>query len=99
MKRKMVKKILLDTCVITRIYYFQFRDQIARFLFFAFLIPAGVYYIANASTRRDPALRLRFFTASILLSFSMLTIMWLGTILVVIRVYWSFQHILTNLSF
>lgn len=96
MKRKMIKKILLDTCVITRIYYFQFRDQIARFLFFAFLIPAGVYYIANASTRRDPALRLRFFTASILLSFSMLTIMWLGTILVEDRFYGRLKLLMTT---
>lgn len=83
-------------CLITRIYYLQFRDQVARFLFFGFLIPAGVYYIANASTGRDPALQLRFFTASILLSFSMLTIMWLGTIIVEDRFYGRLKLLITT---
>jgi ABC-2 type transport system permease protein len=92
----MIKKTLRDMCLITRIYYLQFRDQIARFLFFAFLIPAGVYYIATASTGRDPALQLRFFTASILLSFSMLTIMWLGTIIVEDRFYGRLKLLITT---
>lgn len=92
----MIRKTLRDMCVITRIYYLQFRDQIARFLFFGFLIPAGVYYIANASTGRDPALQLRFFTASILLSFSMLTIMWLGTIIVEDRFYGRLKLLITT---
>lgn len=95
-KRKVIKKTLLDICIITRIYHLQFRDQIARFLFFGFLIPAGVYYIANASTGRDPALQLRFFAASILLSFSMLTIMWLGTIIVEDRFYGRLKLLITT---
>jgi len=92
----MIKKTLRDMCLITRIYYLQFRDQVARFLFFGFLIPAGVYYIATASTGRDPALQLRFFTASILLSFSMLTIMWLGTIIVEDRFYGRLKLLITT---
>ncbi|MBI4488246.1 MAG: ABC transporter permease [Deltaproteobacteria bacterium] len=92
----MIKKTFIDIFVITRIYYLQFRDQIARFLFFGFLIPAGVYYIANASTGRDPALQLRFFTASMLLSFSMLTIMWLGTIIVEDRFYGRLKLLITT---
>ena len=92
----MIKKTLRDMCLITHIYYLQFRDQIARFLFFGFLIPAGVYYIATASTGRNPALQLRFFTASILLSFSMLTIMWLGTIIVEDRFYGRLKLLITT---
>lgn len=92
----MIKKTLRDMCLITCIYYLQFRDQVARFLFFGFLIPAGVYYIATASTGRDPALQLRFFTASILLSFSMLTIMWLGTIIVEDRFYGRLKLLITT---
>jgi ABC-2 type transport system permease protein len=92
----MIKKVLLDTGVITRIYYLQFRHQITRFLFFGFLIPAGVYYIANASTGRNPTLQLRFFTASMLLSFSMLTIMWLGTIIVEDRFYGRLKLLITT---
>ncbi|MFQ5683290.1 MAG: ABC transporter permease [Candidatus Binatia bacterium] len=91
----MISKIFVDIGLIAGIYYLQFKDQIGRYLFFGFLIPVGVFFIATAATSREPAFHLRFFTASILLSFSMLTIMWLGSIIIEDRFFGRLKLFIT----
>lgn len=89
------KKSLSDVSVIGRIYYLQFRDELGRYLFSGFFIPVGAFLVASTATGKDLPNRLRFFTASFLLSFSMLTIMWLGSILIEDRFYGRIKLFIT----
>ena len=76
------KKTLSDVIIIARIYYLQFRDQLGKYLFSGLLIPLASFFLASATAGREASQQLRFFTGAILLSFSILTIMWLGSILI-----------------
>lgn len=89
------KKTLSDTIIIARIYYLQFRDELGKYLFSGFLIPLGSFFMASATVGTEPSHQLRFFTGSILLSFSMLTVMWLGSILIEDRFYGRLKLFIT----
>src|SRR5262249_59040927 len=82
-----LKKTLSDVTIIARIYYLQFRDQLGKYLFCGFLIPLASFLLASATAGSERPQLLRFFTRAVLLSFSMLTIMWLGSILIEDRLY------------
>jgi ABC-2 type transport system permease protein len=89
------KKTLSDIIIIARIYYLQFRDQLGKYLFSGLLIPLGSFFMASATAGREASQQLRFFTGAILLSFSILTIMWLGSILIEDRFYGRLKLFIT----
>ena len=89
------KKTLSDVIIIARIYYLQFRDQLGKYLFSGLLIPLASFFLASATAGREASQQLRFFTGAILLSFSILTIMWLGSILIEDRFYGRLKLFIT----
>jgi ABC-type multidrug transport system permease subunit len=89
------KKTLSDIIVIARIYYLQFRDQLGKYLFSGLLIPLASFFLASATAGREASQQLRFFTGAILLSFSIITIMWLGSILIEDRFYGRLKLFIT----
>jgi ABC-2 type transport system permease protein len=90
-----LKKTLSDITIIARIYYLQFRDQLGKYLFSGLLIPLASFFMASATAGNEPPQQLRFFTGAILLSFSILTIMWLGSILIEDRFYGRLKLFIT----
>jgi|SRR5215467_410359 ABC-2 type transport system permease protein len=90
-----LKKTLSDITIIARIYYLQFRDQLGKYLFCGFLIPLASFLLASATAGSERPQLLRFFTGAVLLSFSMLTIMWLGSILIEDRFYGRLKLFIT----
>src|SRR5262245_25336061 len=95
-ERKMrLKKTLSDISIIARIYYLQFRDQLGKYLFSGLLIPLASFLMASATAGTEPPQQLRFFTGALLLSFSILTIMWLGSILIEDRFYGRLKLFIT----
>jgi len=90
-----VEKALSDITVIARIYYLQFRDQMGKYLFSGLLVPLASFLLASATAGTEPPQQLRFFTGAMLLSFSMLTIMWLGSILIEDRFYGRLKLFIT----
>jgi ABC-2 type transport system permease protein len=91
-----LRKTLSDITIIARIYYLQFRDQLGKYLFSGFVIPLASFFMAGATAGNEPPQQLRFFTGAILLSFSMLTIMWLGSILIEDRFYGRLKLFITS---
>lgn len=91
-----LKKTLSDITIIARIYYLQFRDQLGKYLFSGFVIPLASFFMASATAGNEPAQQLRFFTGAMLLSFSILTIMWLGSILIEDRFYGRLKLFITS---
>jgi ABC-2 type transport system permease protein len=90
-----LKKAVSDITIIGRIYYLQFRDQLGRYLFSGLLIPLASFLMASATAGNKPSQQLRFFTGAVLLSFSLLAIMWLGTILIEDRFYGRLKLFIT----
>lgn len=90
-----LKKALSDITIIARIYYLQFRDQLGKYLFSGLLIPLASFLMASATAGNKPAQQLRFFTGAVLLSFSILAIMWLGAILIEDRFYGRLKLFIT----
>ena len=90
-----LKKTLSDITIIARIYYLQFRDQLGKYLFSGLLIPLASFFMASVTAGNEPSQQLRFFTGAILLSFSILTIMWLGSILIEDRFYGRLKLFIT----
>jgi len=90
-----VKKTFSDMIIIARIYYLQFRDQLGKYLFSGLLVPLASFFLASATAGSEPPQRLRFFTGAMLLSFSMLTIMWLSSILIEDRFYGRLKLFIT----
>jgi ABC-2 type transport system permease protein len=91
-----LKKTLSDITIIARIYYLQFRDQLGKYLFSGFVIPLASFFMASATAGNEPAQQLRFFTGAMLLSFSILAIMWLGSILIEDRFYGRLKLFITS---
>jgi ABC-2 type transport system permease protein len=91
-----LRKTLSDITIIARIYYLQFRDQLGKYLFSGFVIPLASFFMASATAGNEPPQQLRFFTSAILLSFSILTIMWLGSILIEDRFYGRLKLFITS---
>src|SRR5215470_3624893 len=94
-KEMSVKKTFSDMIIIARIYYLQFRDQLGKYLFCGLLIPLASFLMASATAGSERPQQLRFFTGAVLLSFSMLTIMWLGFILIEDRFYGRLKLFIT----
>ena len=90
-----LKKTISDISIIARIYYLQFRDQLGKYLFSGLLIPLASFLMASATAGTEPPQQLRFFTGALLLSFSILTIMWLGSILIEDRFYGRLKLFIT----
>jgi ABC-2 type transport system permease protein len=90
-----LKKTISDIGIIARIYYLQFRDQLGKYLFSGLLIPLASFLMASATAGSEPPQQLRFFTGALLLSFSILTIMWLGSILIEDRFYGRLKLFIT----
>jgi len=91
-----LKKALSDIIIIGRIYYLQFRDQLGKYLFSGFVVPLASFFMASATAGHERPQQLRFFTGAILLSFSILTIMWLGSILIEDRFYGRLKLFITS---
>jgi ABC-2 type transport system permease protein len=90
-----LKKTISDISIIARIYYLQFRDQLGKYLFSGFVIPLASFFMASATAGNAPTQQLRFFIGAVLLSFSILTIMWLGSILIEDRFYGRLKLFIT----
>jgi len=91
-----LKKTISDITIIARIYYLQFRDQLGKYIFSGFVIPLASFFMASATAGNAPTQQLRFFIGAILLSFSILTIMWLGSILIEDRFYGRLKLFITS---